>query len=108
MSYQTINIPLGTFSSVYDEELESRLEIGAVHFRYMMVTDTDTHSPGEIREAYGTRNLSMSIIDPSKIPSGAKNPPSHVLTYFDIDRMAWRCCDRGFIIEIDPNIIVEL
>lgn len=108
MSYQTINIPLGSFSSYTDEELEARLEIGAVHFRYMMVTDTDTHSPGEIRDAYGTRNLSMSMIDPDKIPSGARTPPNHVLTYFDIDRRAWRCCDRGFIIEIDPRIVIEL
>ncbi len=107
MSYQTINIPLGSFSSYTDEELERRLEIGIVHFRYMMVTDTDTHNTGDIREASGTRNLSMSIIDPDKIPVGVKNPPRHVLTYFDIDRNAWRCCDRGFIIEIDPNIIVE-
>lgn len=102
-----IKIPLGTFSSNPDEELQARLEIGIVHFQYIITTDSAAEPKGSIRNATGTRNLSMSFIDFNDIPMGVMTPPPHVLTYFDVKRDNWRCCNRRTVMLVDDVIEIE-
>lgn len=107
MKSKKIRIPLKTFSGITDEELQARLEIGIVEFDYVITTDLAQEPKGSIRHARGTRNLSMSFISFSDIPMGVITPPPHVLTYYDVDRHAWRCCNRKTIKLTDDIIEIE-
>lgn len=102
-----INLPKGTFSNDQLEDLEERLNLGIVEFEYMMVTDTDTHSAGQMRKAIGTRNLGLSIVPVDAIPAGLRTPPPYVLTYYDFVRKGWRCCYKHAITDYSEDIYIE-
>lgn len=102
-----LKIPKNTFSPIDSEDLQARLEIGLVRFKYVITTDKAAEPKGSVREAYGTRNLSMSFIDFDDIPQGIIVPPPHVMTYFDVDRDAWRCCVRSAMFQYDDIIEIE-
>lgn len=82
-------------------DLQHRLEIGVVEFVYKK-------RDGSYRSALGTRNLSMSFIDFYDVPMGIVTPPPHVLTYFDLDRMEWRCLRRNYLISYSNDIYIEI
>ena len=92
------------------EDLEFKMEIGVVLFYYLYATGESKKNKkriGTLRKALGTRNLSMSFIPAEDIPEGIRTPSKEVVTYFDIDRMAWRCCRRDRIVFVGNEIAVE-
>ena len=108
MSLKKLTVPVGTFSSDLSEELRSRLEIGVVEFTYVYTTTTDTHRQGQVRHAVGTRNLSMSFIPFSDVPYGGRTVKPYELTYFDLDRGAWRECITVAVLSVSEDIFVEI
>lgn len=107
MAIKIVNFPKGTFSSIPYEDLQARLEIGVVQFTYVITSDSAAESKGMVREATGTRNLSMSFIPFDEIPLGVRVPPPHVLTYYDLDRDAWRACNKFFLVDYSEDIYIE-
>ena len=67
------------------DTLIERLQQGEVRFCFMKIG-------GELREARGTLNL--SLIPSSDWPKGKRKPSPQVLTFWDTDKMAWRCLRR--------------
>ena len=92
------------------EDLEFKMEIGVVLFYYLYATGESKKNKkriGTLRKAMGTRNLSMSFIPTEDIPLGIRVPSKEVVTYFDIDRMAWRSCRRDHIVFVGNEIAIE-
>lgn len=54
---------------------------------------------GEIRECHGTRNLDK--VPTSDHPQGIKTPPSHIITFFDLDKSAWRSFDKTSLLSVE-------
>lgn len=108
MAVKIVNFPKGTFSSIPYEDLQARLEIGVVQFSYVITTDSAVENRGTLREATGTRNLSMSFIPFNEIPLGVRTPPPHVLTYYDLDRTAWRACNKFAIVDYGEDVYIEV
>ena len=99
--------PLSTNTA---EDLEFKMEIGVVLFYYLYSTGEtkkDITRIGTLRKALGTRNLSMSFIPTEDIPTGVKTPSPDVVTYWDIDRGAWRSCRRDRIVFVGDEIAIE-
>lgn len=90
-----------------DEDLQNRLELGICEWDYIITTDEAAEPKGSVRHAIGTRNLSMSFIDFNDIPMGIITPPAHVLTYFDVERDQWRCCNRATISNVKNYVYIE-
>ena len=107
MAVKIVNFPKGTFSSIPYEDLQARLEIGVVQFSYVITSDSAAENRGTLRETIGTRNLSMSFIPFDEVPLGVRVPPPHVLTYYDLDRDAWRACNKFAITSYSEDIYIE-
>lgn len=73
------------------EQLKALLKEGPVRFRF-------TKTSGELREAYGTTNLSR--IPQSAHPKGGDGPKG-ATCYFDLDKDAWRAIGGNQIVEIN-------
>lgn len=108
MAVKIVNFPKGTFSSIPYEDLQARLEIGVVQFSYVITSDSAAENRGALRETIGTRNLSMSFIPFDEVPLGVRTPPAHVLTYYDLDRDAWRCFNKFFLVDYSEDIYIEI
>lgn len=108
MSFTIIKTaPLSTNTA---DDLELKMEIGVVLFYYLYATGETKKNKkriGTLRKALGTRNLSMSFIPTEDIPEGIRVPSPDVVTYYDIDRMAWRSCRRDHIVFVGNEIAVE-
>lgn len=92
------------------EDLEFKMEIGIVLFYYLYATGETKKNKkriGTLRKALGTRNLSMSFIPTEDIPEGLRVPSVDVVTYYDIDRAAWRSCRRDHIVFVGNEIAIE-
>lgn len=92
------------------EDLEFKMEIGVVLFYYLYATGESKKNKkriGTLRKAMGTRNLSMSFIPTEDIPLGVTTPSPDVVTYWDIDRGAWRSCRRDRIVFVSNEIAIE-
>lgn len=107
MAVKIVNFPKGTFSSIPYEDLQARLEIGVVQFSYVITTDSAVENRGTLREATGTRNLSMSFIPFNEIPLGVRTPPPHVCVYWDINREAWRCFNKFYLVDYGEDVYIE-
>lgn len=93
-----------------DIDLEYKLEIGVTLFYYLYSTGESKKNKkriGTLRKAIGTRNLSMSFIPTEDIPLGVTTPSPDVVTYWDIDRAAWRSCRRDRIVFVGDEIAIE-
>lgn len=64
-------------------KLRQALRNGRVHFCYWK-------KDGSLRHAYGTTN--SDIIPAADRPKGLRKPNPNVITYYDLDKQAWRCC----------------
>lgn len=92
------------------EDLEFKMEIGVVLFYYLYATGESKKNKkriGTLRKAMGTRNLSMSFIPTEDIPLGVTTSSPDVVTYWDIDRAAWRSCRRDRIVFVGNEIAIE-
>lgn len=76
--------------------LTKYLKQGVVKFSYLK-------SNGKEREAFGT--LNSSVIEDYAAPSGRnrRGGPSSTFSYFDIEKLAWRCFIPENLIGIDPD-----
>ena len=73
--------------------LRARLAAGIVSFTFEKLD-------GEIRPASGTTVL--HLIPEAFRPIGTgRRTPDNLVTYFDLDRMAWRSCKADRIVSID-------
>lgn len=97
----------GTFGPTGWEDLEARLDLGIAEFEYRMVTDSPTHKKGDIRRAFGTRNLALSLVPFDAIPLGLRTPPNNVVVYFDLWRSEWRCFDKNHLIDYGEDVIID-
>ena len=82
-----------TTQSETSRTLRARLAAGIVSFTFEKID-------GEVRPASGTTVL--SLIPEAFRPIGAgRRTPENLITYFDLDRMAWRSCKADRIVSID-------
>ena len=83
-------------------DLRAALESGIVTFKFKKAS-------GEIRSASGTRRLTPAIalgITEDDMPKGLRKEAEGVITFWDIDKGAWRSCREDSIISID-NVSTE-
>lgn len=74
---------LNDFKVVYTEEaIKERLASGDVHFTYRKKDGTE-------REAYGTRNTDIIIVN-DVMPSSNGSEKTGVITYYDLNSKGWR------------------
>ena len=76
------------------EKLHKQLHEGIVKFTY-------TKKNGEVREAVGTLMFEAVTMFGGNIPEGKKVRAENVQTYYDIEKQAWRCFDKGRVVSID-------
>lgn len=78
------------------EELKEKLKSGEkVRFTY-------TKKNGDTRHAYGTKNLDVvKDIDENMIPTGTGITKDGVISYFDLDKNAWRSFREDSLVSID-------
>lgn len=98
-----IDIPKNFFSSNDIDDLEERLQFGIVEFSFVYVTTTEEHSRGQIRFAKGTRNLDY-VDDWTQVPFGGRIVPPEQMTYYDMDKHAWRCFIKDKLIWYDTEL----
>lgn len=83
-------------------DLRAALENGIVTFKFKKAS-------GEIRSASGTRRLTPAIalgITEEDMPKGVRKEVEGVISFWDIDKGAWRSCREDSIISID-NVSTE-
>ena len=83
-------------------DLKAALESGIVTFKFKKAN-------GDIRSASGTRRLTPAIalgITEEDMPKGVRKEVEGVITFWDIDKGAWRSCRENSIISID-NVSTE-
>ena len=57
---------------------------------------------GELRHARGTKKLDrIKSIDENAIPSGEGNSKIGIVTYFDLDKLAWRSFREELLVSLD-------
>ena len=57
---------------------------------------------GELRHARGTKKLDrIKSIDENAIPSGEGNSKIGIVTYFDLDKLAWRSFKEELLVSLD-------
>jgi hypothetical protein len=82
-----------TIPSETSRTLRARLAAGIVSFTF-------TKIDGTTRPASGTTFI--DLIPEAFRPIGAgRRTPADLVTYFDLDRMAWRSCKADRIVSID-------
>lgn len=68
------------------------------------VNFTYTKKNGETRQARGTKKMSkIASIDETAIPSGTGSPKTGVISYFDLDKEAWRSLCETSLVSIETN-----
>lgn len=84
--------------------LENMMKDGIVHFQYRKKPKKG-QTVGEIRDAWGTKN--MSVV--SKIPHGGDCPPKRVgyTIYFDVEKADWRAYWDGNVIGAWSKVYTE-
>jgi len=84
--------------------LENMMKEGIVHFQYRKKPKKG-QTVGEIRDAWGTKN--MSVV--SKIPHGGDCPPKRVgyTIYFDVEKADWRAYWDGNVIGAWSKVYTE-
>jgi hypothetical protein len=87
--------PINNTASDLSRTLRARLAAGTVCFTF-------TKIDGTTRPASGTTCLSL-IPDAFRPKASGKRTPDNLVTYFDLDRMAWRSCRGDLIVSIDPD-----
>lgn len=78
-------------------DLKAALESGIVTFKFKKAN-------GEIRSASGTRRLTPAIalgITEEDMPKGVRKEVEGVISFWDIDKGAWRSCREDSLISID-------
>lgn len=93
-------------SIISPSKLQEMLRNGVVHFQYRKKPKKgESEDSGEIRDAWGTKQ--MSII--SKIPSGGDCPPKRrgYSIYFDLEKDDWRAFAEWRLIGVCPKIITQ-
>ena len=59
---------------------------------------------GEIRHARGTKKMDkIESIDEGAIPSGKGSPKTGVISYFDLDKSAWRSFQEESLVSIETQ-----
>lgn len=82
-----------TTPSETSRTLRARLAAGVVSFTF-------TKIDGTTRPASGTTVL--ALIPEAFRPIGTgRRTPENLITYFDLDRMAWRSCKADLVVSID-------
>ena len=85
--------PINTTQSETSRTLRARLAAGIVSFTF-------TKIDGSTRPASGTTVL--DLIPPAFRPIGSgRRTPDDLITYFDLDRMAWRSCKAANVVSVD-------
>ena len=70
-----------------------------------MIGFTYKKKNGEERHAYGTTNMdSIQAIDENALPSGTGTHKEGVVSYFDLDKNAWRSFREDSLITIDTDV----
>lgn len=72
------------------QQLTDALRLGVVMFTF-------TKKDGSIREAKGTLNMAIIGDRGGEIPAGDKKRNEDVITFWDMDKMGWRCCRKDSI-----------
>jgi hypothetical protein len=88
---------MGNIDSMENIDLKAALETGLVTFKFKKAN-------GEVRSASGTRMLNSSIAlgySEEHKPKGVRKEIEGVITFWDIDKGAWRSCRTDSIISID-------
>lgn len=69
-----------------------------------IVTFTFKKKNGEIREVRATRWLNPAVVgeDFDQHPKGTQTTPTpeHIIKFWDLEKRAWRSCDRDSVIDI--------
>ena len=99
---KTLHFNYGYFDSDPVKDLEYRLNLGIVDFMFIKKEDSS------VRNARGTLNMLLDCIDWSAIPMDLITPPSHVRTYFDLDKNKWRCFIKDNLIWYSEDVEVDL
>jgi hypothetical protein len=86
-------LPNTTQPSEISRTLRARLAAGVVSFTF-------TKIDGSTRPASGTTVLDL-IPQAFQPKASGKRTPENLVTYFDLDRMAWRSCRSDSIVSID-------
>lgn len=67
-----------------------------------MIGFTYKKKNGEVRHAFGTKNLEViKVVDENAIPSGNGTHKEGVVSYFDLDKNAWRSFKEDSLVDID-------
>ena len=85
--------------------LREKLQQGETHFVFKK-------KDGSRREAVGTLNFDLIPKDDwpvtaDDIDSDYKDKNEGVVTYYDLEKMAWRCCKTANILEIEGDEIKD-
>lgn len=74
-----------------------------------VVNFTYTKKNGETRHARGTKKPSAIIaVDENALPKGTGTPKTGVITYFDLDKEAWRALQETSLVSIETKESLEL
>lgn len=88
----------GGDSHPYVKKLRDLLSKDIVNFTFVKLD-------GSKRKAVGTRNIDIvrAIGGNSQVPKGVRVPSPRVLTFWDLQKKAWRCCRKDRIISIGKH-----
>lgn len=64
-----------------------------------MVEFTFRKKNGEVRNMFGTRNMSY-VPDEMKPKGGMNSKSEHIVTVFDLENMSWRSFDIDSVLEV--------
>ncbi len=79
------------------KKLRERLKLNIVYFVYKK-------KDGEIRNARGTTNITLlNVFFGQNIMSHKEITRDELITYYDIDKLGWRCLKEDNLIEIINN-----
>lgn len=74
-----------------------------------VVNFTYTKKNGETRHARGTKKPSAIIaVDEDALPKGTGTPKTSVITYFDLDKEAWRALQETSLVSIETKESLEM
>lgn len=69
-----------------------------------VVNFTYTKKNGETRHARGTKKQSaITAVDEDALPKGTGTPKTGIITYFDLDKKAWRALQETSLVSIETT-----
>lgn len=81
--------------------LREKLQQGETHFVFKK-------KDGSRRHAVGTLNLDLIPEADKQFKSDEQKEPSMTcVTYYDLEKMAWRCCKTENILEIEGEEVIN-